>query len=253
MNSCQAFDMGDLLIARRGDESVVLNVPNSTYLRLDSSATEILHLVQIEGRSGAAAAMAQRHGLAAEVANADVNEVLDRISTARSKRDGSLRRPDLRSCATVARQWARLPVRGKLAVLETTTLLLSVELAFRWFGIDTIARRVGAPLVSPRERPISGLPEIDVTQLSEHERRLFAAADWTLNRWVFDATCLRRALLYGWILRRRYPELHIGLMEEGDLVAHAWLTVDGCTLGGAGDVGDFNRMTPMPDQPPNQI
>jgi hypothetical protein len=241
--------MSDLLVARRGDESVVLHVPTGTYLVLDTTATEILELVQAEGRDGAAAALAQRYGLTAETARTDVDSVLDRIVATRSKQDRSFRRPSLRGGLMVVGQWGRMPLRVKLAALQTATLLVLVELALRRFGIDAIARKVGAPLAGGNGPPTSPMEELDISQLSEHDRLLIAAADWTLARWVFDATCLRRALLYGWILRHHDPQLHIGLMEDGDVLAHAWLSVDGCTVGAEDNVGDFSRMEPRQERP----
>jgi hypothetical protein len=223
---------------------VVLHLPSGTYLRLDATATEILDLVQAEGRSGATAVLARRHGLDIGVATADVNSVLNRISDARASREKTKPRPGISGGATVLRQWTRLPLRAKLAVTVTTALVAAVEVALRLFPIDVIARQIGAPLADGQGTPTPGAAELDLTKLSDRDQVLLAAADWTLSRWVFDATCLRRALIYGWVLRHHHPQLRIGLVEEGDVLAHAWLVVDGCTLGALGDVGDFSRMTP---------
>jgi hypothetical protein len=239
--SSRSFATSDLLVARDGDESVVLHLPSGTYLRLDVTATEILDLVQAEGRSGAAAALARRYDLNTGVATADVSSVLDRIGDARASGEKTMRRPGIQGGAKVLRQWIRLPVRAKLAVTVTSGLVVAVEVALRLFPIDAIARRIGAP-IDDDGTLTPGAAELDLTKLSDRDQVLFAAADWTLTRWVFDATCLRRALLYGWLLRRHGPRLRIGLMKDGDALAHAWLEVDGCTLGALGDVGDFSRM-----------
>lgn len=242
----QSLDLSDLLMARSGDGSVVLHVPSGTYLRLDGTATEILDLVQAQGRSGAAVALAHRHRLEAELASADVDSVLDRIREARASGDRPMRRPGLRGGVTVVRQWGRLPRPAKVAVTKTTAIVLAVEVALRLLPITSIARRAGAPLVQGQGRSSLESSELDLTRLSDQEVTLMAAADWTLARWVFDATCLRRALLFGWILRRRRPELRIGLMEGGDVQAHAWLIVEGGTLGALGDVGEFSRLGSSP-------
>jgi hypothetical protein len=173
-----------------------------------------------------------------------VTSVLDQISWARAVGETSMRRPSLRGGASVVRQWARLPARSKFVVLETTVLIVGIELALRVFPIDTVARRAGAPLADGRGVDDPDLAEIDVSKLAGREQLRLAAADWTLARWVFDATCLRKALLYGWVLRSHGPELHIGLVGKGDSLAHAWLVVGGSTLGALSDVKDFGRLGP---------
>jgi hypothetical protein len=236
--------MDDLLVAREGDKSVVLHVPSGTYLRLDAAATEILTLLQTDGPSGAAATLTQRHGLDPALATEYVTSVLEQLREARAVGQTSMRRPGVRGGASVVQQWARLPGRAKAAVMETTVLVVAIELALRMFPIDTIARRVGAPLADSQGAADPGVAELDMSQLSDRTQQRLAAADWTLARWVFDATCLRKALLYGWVLRGHGPELHIGLMKTGDALAHAWLAVDGGTLGASGDVEDFGRLGP---------
>ena len=85
------------------------------------------------------------------------------------------------------------------------------------------------------------MPPFDEGRLTERELLRFAARDWVLARWVYDATCLRRALVGGWILRHRHPELRIGLMEDDDVVAHAWLVVEGRSIGALSNVSNFSR------------
>lgn len=236
--------MSDLLVAYEGDESVILHVPSGTYLRLDAAATEILTLWQTDSASGAADSLVQRHGLDPIMAIEYVTSILDQIREARAVGETSMRRPGLRGGALVVRQWARLPARSKFVVAETTVLIVAIELALRVFPIDTVARRAGAPLADGRGVDDPGLAEIDVSKFADRTMLRLAAADWTLERWVFDATCLRKALLYGWVLRSHGPELHIGLVRTGDALAHAWLVVDGSTLGALGDVKDFGRLGP---------
>jgi hypothetical protein len=236
--------MSDLLVANEGDESVILHVPSGTYLRLDAAATEILTLLQTDGASGAAATLAQRHELDPDMAIEYVTSVLEQIRGARAVGETSMRRPSLRGGASVVWQWARLPVRSKFAVAEMTVLVAGIEFALRVFPIDIVARRAGAPLAVGRGVNDPGLAEIDMSKLADREQLRLAAADWTLARWVFDATCLRKALLYGWVLRSHGPELHIGLLGKGDALAHAWLAVDGSTIGALDDVRDFGRLGP---------
>jgi hypothetical protein len=239
----KSLDLGDLLVARVQDHSVVLHVPSGTYLKLDATATEILDLVKNKGSEAAVAVLADRHGLDTAVAMADVQSVLDRIGGAQASEGRSMRHPKVRGLAHVARQWAGLSGSAKLAVMKITALVVAVELALRRFPIDAIARHLGAPLADAEEITGACGEELDLTALSHQELNLLGAADWTLARWVFDATCLRRALLYGWVLRHRMPELRIGLMADDEVLAHAWLVVNGCTLGALDEVGGFSRMS----------
>ena len=234
--------MSDLLVAHEGDESVVLHIPSGTYLRLDVAATEILTLLQTNDVEGAAASLVKQHGLDPKTAVEYVTSVLDQIHEARAVGEISMRRPSLRGGASALRQWVRLPTRSKLTVMKTTALIVVIELALRMTSIDNLASRVGASLADVQGVEHPELAEIDVSKLALPEQLGLAAADWTLSRWVFDATCLRKALLYGWILRSHRPQLHLGLMKSGDALAHAWLVVDGYTLGALGDVKDFGRL-----------
>ena len=52
-----------------------------------------------------------------------------------------------------------------------------------------------------------------------------------LRRRPFNPTCLRRALLGGYVLRRHAPVVRIGVAKTDKLVlAHAWVEVDGVSL-----------------------
>jgi hypothetical protein len=236
------FAASDVLIARDADGSVVLHVPSGTYLRLDGSATEILDLVRSEGKDGAVNTLEARYALDRERASADVADVLEAISSARATGDGKGRRPDLRGVATVVGEWACLGGPARLVTAEIGALVMALEVALRLVPIDAISRRLGVPLTDLDGSVGPGGPALDLEQLSDREVLRFAAVDWVLARWVFDATCLRRALAYGWVLRRRHPQLHIGLMQGGDVTAHAWLAVDGSTVGALGQVQTFHRM-----------
>jgi len=241
MGPSRLFAAHDVLIARDAEGSVVLHVPSGTYLRLDASATEILDLVREEGRSGAAVTLSERHGLDPDVAAADVANVVEAVGGSRASAVHSGRRPDVRGVSTVFGEWARLPTPAMLAAVEIGVMIAALEVALRIFPIDAIANRMGVPLADLGSAG-QGAPVLDLDRLSDREVLRFGAVDWVLARWVFDATCLRRALVYGWVLRRRSPKLHIGLVPGGEVTAHAWLVVDGCTVGALGEVESFSRM-----------
>jgi hypothetical protein len=236
-----AFSTSDLLIARHDDGAVVLHVPSGTYLKLDASATEILDLVRSNGRAGAASELVAKYGLDPDTATTDVTAVLDGISGTRAPAAPG-RRPALAGVATVFREWTGLASwSARLMVVEVAALVVGAEVALRVAPIDAIARRVGAPLADVGVAVDPTMPPLEEESLTDHELLLFAAGDWVLARWVYDATCLRRALVGGWILRRRHPELRIGLVEEGDVAAHAWLVVEGRSIGAQANVSSFSR------------
>jgi hypothetical protein len=243
------LDHSDLLIAPRGEGSVVLHLPSGTYLQLDGPATTVLHLVGERGQDGAVAELVRRHGVDEEVARADVAGVVDTIVGAESSPERPVRRPGIVGVAGVARQWLRMDRWAKVAVVQVSLLVVAVEVALRFRPVDDIARRVGAPLALHPEAGGADLRELDRTGLSRQEALRLRALDWVLARWLVDATCLRQALVGGWILRGRHPRLHIGLTDRADVVAHAWLVVEGGTVGALGQIRDFARLPGSGDDP----
>lgn len=236
-----AFSASDLLIARHDDGAVVLHVPSGTYLKLDASATEILDLVRSDGRSGAASELAAKYGLDAHTAATDVNAVLEAVSRTRASSSPG-RRPAASGVATVFREWTGLPSwSARLMVIEVAALVVAAEVALRVAPIDVVASRAGAPLADVSSAVDPAMPPFDEGRLTEQELLRFAAGDWVLARWVYDATCLRRALIGGWILRRWHPEMRIGLIDEDGVVAHAWLVVEGRSIGALANVATFSR------------
>ena len=237
----EAFSTSDLLIARHDDGAVVLHVPSGTYLKLDASATEILELVRSNGRSGAASELASRYGLDADPRP----PTWPRCSTGSAgpgRARAAARRPAASGVANVFREWTGLPFRrARLMVVEAAVLVVAAEVALRIAPIDVVSRRAGAPLADVGTAVDRDMPPFDEGRLTERELLRFAARDWVLARWVYDATCLRRALVGGWILRHRHPELRIGLMEDDDVVAHAWLVVEGRSIGALSNVSNFSR------------
>lgn len=110
-------------------------------------------------------------------------------------------------------------------------LAIAAEVSIRVQPLPVVARRFGCP--------IDGAPtDAHARQpLSAWERRRHVIVEALMRRWPLgdrDGLCLRRALLLGWVLRRRRPVLRIGVaLQDGteQVTAHAWLELEGRTLG----------------------
>ncbi len=231
----------DVLVAAEGAGCVLLHVPSGTYLRLDRSATEIFHLVQERGAESAAAHLVTHYGIDRQTADADVASIVRAVRSAQSTRQNKARRPELRGGIRVSKEWMRLSARAKLYVAIVGLSTAGVEVALRVLSIGTVSRLVGAPL-GEGQGDEANLPEVNVDQLSPRQQLSLASIEWVLQRWVYDGTCLRKALLSGIALRGRRPSLRIGLIENGSDLAHAWLRCDTFTLGSLpGGVRTFSQ------------
>jgi hypothetical protein len=129
----------------------------------------------------------------------------------------------LRKAGTaIRRTWRDLPVLVPLA--------LAVEVGVRVRPLPSVARLVGCRLRGASD-PAGRTP------LTALERRRTAAVHILFRHWPFtdrDGACLRRALVLGWVLRRRDPVVRIGVARDAaadELTAHAWLEVQGVSIG----------------------
>lgn len=117
---------------------------------------------------------------------------------------------------------------AQLVVLAA--LLVVIEVALRTQRLDTVARRSGMQFL-----PVDGAPNPQMgtdtrIALSPAERRWVNNVGRVVRRWPWDASCLRRSLLLGWVLRRRHPVLVVGVRVTGLVEAHAWVRVEGVDL-----------------------
>jgi hypothetical protein len=113
-------------------------------------------------------------------------------------------------------------------VAKVVTLVVFVEAGLRTMDIDRLARFLGVPLeLGMTEGPDTHRQ--DESTLSAADKRAYWATGWVLSRWVFPATCLRRALVVGFFLRKHHPVLRLGLVRDGS-TAHAWVEAEGITL-----------------------
>ena len=119
----------------------------------------------------------------------------------------------------------RTVVVGLLGAM--TAVLIGIEIGVRTARVDRVASLL-------QVRFLSGgalLGGDEMLPVSERDRRWLRNSARLLRRWPLDATCLRRSLLTGWVLRRHAPVLVIGVRSEaGQIAAHAWIRLGECDL-----------------------
>ena len=106
-----------------------------------------------------------------------------------------------------------------------------VEVGLRTVRLPRLARALGVRLNWARE-PSSppGIP----TSLGVEDHRQVTNVLRVMRHWPFaEGTCLRQSLMLGRVLKNHHPLLRIGVQgRDGDIVAHAWIELDGVAMGG---------------------
>ncbi len=197
------------------------------YLDLDRSATEIVQLLQHEGVDGAVARLVERHGITPDTGRRHVDQVLTAFAAAATSTSRHARVPSVAGSAAVLRQWLSFSAPLKVATAYVTGLVVVVEALVRLRPVDQAARWLRSPLVTTDP---GVLPPLEPDLLTDQELRLLGSLRWVQRLWLWDETCLRRALAAGWLLRRRRPGLCLGLPGSGGVLAHAWLVIEGQAL-----------------------
>jgi Transglutaminase-like superfamily len=207
--------------------TVLLHIPSGTYLRLDRGSARIVHLLSNDpDPEHAASALSDEYGISLDRALADVSAVRDAITSLSPSRTSRARRPTITGARSVVGAWRRQPLRSRQAIVEVTWVVIGIEIGLKLTNLATLSRLLGVPLATDDASP----PEIaadDLSGLTPREQRLYWAVSWVMQRWLYDGTCLRRALTLGWFLRRREPTLRLGMMEKDGTIAHAWIEVAG--------------------------
>jgi hypothetical protein len=225
-------------------EQVVLHVPSGTYLRLEGSASDIVDLLVEFGAAGPAAqALAARYSLPSTQADADVASVVTAITGLQANRASRPRRPTGSGSLHVLRAWLRLPPRRMVADTKAVVAVLAVEVGLRTSDLEQVVRRFRVPLASGSVPATRVDDNANVATLSVREQRHYWAATWALDRWLYGGTCLRRALVTGWFLRRHRPELHLGLIGDGG-TSHAWIEAQGMSFNAVPVTGRFASLRP---------
>ena len=132
----------------------------------------------------------------------------------------------LRRKLAAARQ---LSVRDWWLFLQAWWLLLFVDLALRTMPFKKIAAWATADAASAERLS-------DRSQALEYWQAVYTAA----HNHLYPMTCLRRALVLKKMLSSRFNvELRVGnYIEDGKLIGHAWVDVDGVPLGEK-EIGSF--------------
>ena len=132
------------------------------------------------------------------------------------------------------REWGWIIVSGGTAVIT--------EAGLRTLGLPRLSRLLGAPL-----RTKDRLPEVidpRASTLTASERLRVRASLRITRHWPFGDTCLRQALVIGALLRRRSPDLVVGVAKiDGEVRAHAWLEIDSGRLDPLGAAAAYIPLT----------
>lgn len=105
-----------------------------------------------------------------------------------------------------------------------------VEIGLRTTTLPRLSGMLGVPLHLGPARP--GGPPLRLVspwRLGRIDAARYQAARRVMRLWPGggETTCLRVALVAGFLLRRRRPTLHLGVAHvDGRTRAHAWIVVD---------------------------
>ena len=120
-----------------------------------------------------------------------------------------------------------------------------VEVGLRTMRLPRLARTLGTPLAVDGFDPLVD-PEGAELLPAWALRRVHSA--WrVLRHWPFGDTCLRQALVCGFLVRRLRPALQLGVAKvDGEVRAHAWLVVGGTVVDPRRSVSSYQPLTAVP-------
>jgi hypothetical protein len=220
-------------------ERVLLHLPSGTYLGLDRSAARIVDLLNEDpDPRQAAEAIARQFGIPIDQALGDVGAVVAAVQGMSAPRTSRGRLPTVAGVRLVTQSWWRMPWRYRMTTVRAAVVVVAIEVGLAFVSVSRLARIMRVPLATdPAPPPLVG-PD-DLSALGPGEQRAHWAVQWVLARWVYDATCLRRALAFGWFIRRRSPVLRLGMLDEEGVVAHAWVEAEGRAFNASMVTGSF--------------
>jgi hypothetical protein len=116
-----------------------------------------------------------------------------------------------------------------------------VELGLRTMRLPRLARLLGTPLAVDGADPVVE-PAADL--LPDWALLRMEATRRVLRHWPFGDSCLRQALVCGWLVRRLRPRLQLGVAKvDGDVRAHAWIVVGGAVVDPRRAVSSYRPLT----------
>jgi hypothetical protein len=208
-------------------ETILLHLPSGTYLSLDRSAARIVDLLNDDpDPRHAADALLRQFGVPFEQALGDVGAVVAAVQGMSAPRTSRGRRPTVAGVRVVTLSWWRMSARYRWTTVQVTLAVVAIELGLRVVSVARLARWMQVPLATEQAPPPLAGPD-DLAGLSDAEQRAHWAVRWVLARWLYDGTCLRRALALGFFLRRHHPVLRLGMIDEVGAAAHAWIEFGG--------------------------
>jgi hypothetical protein len=103
-----------------------------------------------------------------------------------------------------------------------------VEVGLRSLRLPRLSSLLGVPLDTAVRTSSATVGPVVVTHRARHR---LAATRRALKYWPFGDSCLRIALVGGFLIRDLDPVLRIGVTRHnGEIKAHAWLEVGGLSL-----------------------
>ncbi len=132
----------------------------------------------------------------------------------------------------------RLPLAAKLGYLRLILLAVVLELAVRVVPIGALAKWLRVKTKWTPDQPKGRRAEMTPAEILRVRRTV-----QLMRRWPFaDGACLRQALMVSVILRRHHPVLCLGVKSSASpTLAHAWVEMDGGTIGNPGDYVPFTQ------------
>jgi coenzyme PQQ synthesis protein D (PqqD)/transglutaminase superfamily protein len=208
-------------------ETILLHIPSGTYLGLDRSAARIVELLNEDpDPAHAASSLSEQFEIPYALALRDVSAVVASVHGMAAPRTSRGRRPTVAGVRIVSRAWWRLSWRYRLATMRATFIVIVIEVGLKCTDVARLSHWMRIPLATDDAPPPAPAPD-DLSGLTESELRAYWSIYWVMARWLYDGTCLRRALAFGWSLRSRHPALRLGMIDEGGAIAHAWIEVEG--------------------------
>ncbi len=219
--------------------TILLHLRSGTYLRLDRSAARIVDLLnEVPDPRHAAEALSRQFDVPFEQALGDVGAVAAAVQEMSAPRTNRGRRPTVAGLRVVIQSWWRRPARFRWTIVQVTLVFVAIEVGLKTVRVSRLAGWMQVPLATDQSPPpLAG--EDDLTGLSAADHRAYEAIRWVLSRWLYDGTCLRRALALGFFFRRRHPVLRLGMIDDAGAVAHAWIEVGGRTFDTQAVTGTF--------------